>query len=234
MRTLDHQDANVELDTQLLGPLPIVNAFRDRLGLPALLAQYLPGSDARLKLAPATAVGAVVANLVLHRQPVYALGEWAAPFDPALLGLGPGEAGLLNDDRVGRMLARLFDADRASLLTRLVLGAVQRFDIDVDQLHNDSTSIELSGAYPDGDGRARGSKPTAKIARGHSKDFRPDLLTELRRVLDRHGVRGGGGAPMVCPCERERRRGKGSGVLGGAIGGVAGGDRRPVGAVPAR
>ena len=83
MRTLDHQDANVELDTQLLGPLPIVNAFRDRLGLPALLAQYLPGSDARLKLAPATAVGAVVANLVLHRQPVYALGEWAAPFDPA-------------------------------------------------------------------------------------------------------------------------------------------------------
>ena len=47
-------------------------------------------------------------------EPVYALGEWAAPFDPALLGLAEGEAGLLNDDRVGRTLARLFDADRAS------------------------------------------------------------------------------------------------------------------------
>lgn len=172
---MDHQGADVELDTQLLGPLPIVNAFCDRLGLPALLAQYLPGRDARLKLDPATVVGVVVRNLVLHHQPVYALGEWAAPFDPALLGLGPGEAGLLNDDRVGRMLARLFDADRASLLTRLVLGAVERFDIEVDQLHNDSTSIKLSGAYPDGDGRTRGSTPTAKIARGHSKDFRPDL-----------------------------------------------------------
>lgn len=172
---MDEQGAGLELDTQLLGPLPIVGAFCDRLGLPALLGQYLPGGDARLKLAPATAVGVVVANLVLGHQPVYALGEWAAPFDPALLGLGPGEAELLNDDRVGRMLARLFDADRASLLTRLVLGAVEAFDITVDQLHNDSTSIKLSGAYPDGDGRARGRKPTAKIARGHSKDFRPDL-----------------------------------------------------------
>lgn len=172
---MDHQDANVELDTQLLGALPIVNAFCDRLGLPALLGQYLPGGDARLKLDPATAVGVVVANLVLHHQPVYALGEWAGPFDPALLGLRPGEAALLNDDRVGRMLARLFDADRASLLTRLVLAAIERFQIDTSQLHNDSTSIKLSGAYPDGDGRARGGKPTAKIARGHSKDFRPDL-----------------------------------------------------------
>src|SRR5688572_25027078 len=28
----------------------------------------------------------VVRNLVVHREPVYALGEWAGPFDPALLG----------------------------------------------------------------------------------------------------------------------------------------------------
>lgn len=117
----------------------------------------------------------MIRNLVLGRQPVYALGQWAAPFDPDLLGLGPGEAELLNDDRVGRMLARLFDADRASLLTRLVLDAVDRFGIDTSQLHNDSTSIKLSGAYLDCDGHPRGGKPTAKIAHGHSKDFRPDL-----------------------------------------------------------
>lgn len=39
-----------------------------------------------------------------------------------MLGLGPGEAELLNDDRVGRMLDRLFDGDRASLITTTVLG----------------------------------------------------------------------------------------------------------------
>jgi len=164
-----------ELDTQVLGPLPVINAFAERLGLARLLAAYVPDEDPRVRLAPATALGVVVRNLVLHREPVYALGQWAAGFDPALLGLAPDEAVLLNDDRVGRNLARLFDADRASLLTRMVLDAVDRFNIDVTQLHNDSTSIKLTGSYAGADGHTRGGKATAKAARGHSKDFRPDL-----------------------------------------------------------
>jgi transposase len=170
-----NQSAGFELDSQLLGPLPIVDAFCGRLGLDGLVERFLPRDDARLKLAPAAAIGVVVRNLVLGREPVYALGEWAAPFEAALLGLEEDEAGLLNDDRVGRSLARLFDADRATLLTRLVLDAVERFDIDLSQLHNDSTSIKLTGAYAEADGSPRGGKRTAKIARGHSKDFRPDL-----------------------------------------------------------
>ena len=163
------------LDTQVLGSLPVVNAFIDRLALEALLAQHLPGADGRLRLAPATAIAVVIRNLVVHRRPVYALGEWAAGFDPALLALAPGEVELVNDDRVGRALARLFDADRASLLTRLVLGAVEEFGIDCAQLHNDSTSIRFTGAYADADGRARAGKDTAAITYGHSKDHRPDL-----------------------------------------------------------
>jgi hypothetical protein len=89
--------------------------------------------------------------------------------------LAAGEAGLCNDDRIGRTLARLFDADRASLLTRLVVDAVDRFGIDVSQLHNDSTSISFAGSYAAADGHARGGKPTAAITHGHSKDHRPDL-----------------------------------------------------------
>ncbi len=169
------QPDRFELATELLGPLPVINAFCARLGLAAVLESYLPREDARLRLAPATAVGVVVRNLVIGREPVYALGEWAAPFDPALLGLADDEAGLLNDDRVGRTLARLFDADRASMLTRLVLDAVRVFGVDCSRLHNDSTSIKLTGAYPDADGRPRGGKRTAKVTWGHSKDHRPDL-----------------------------------------------------------
>jgi hypothetical protein len=164
-----------ELDTELVGALPIINHFCERLGLTGLLKAFLPHDDARLKLAPASAIGVMVRNLVLHREPVYALGKWAAPFDPGLLGLAPDEAGLLNDDRVGRMLARLFDADRASLLTRLVLDAVTEFGIDLSHLHNDSTSITFTGSYADADGHTRGGKKTAKITRGHNKDHRPDL-----------------------------------------------------------
>ena len=164
-----------ELEGEVLGALPVINHFLDRLGLEELLETYLPHDDRRLKLAPAKAIGVVVRNLVIGHEPVYALGEWATPFDPVLLGLAPGEVGLLNDDRVGRTLARLFDADRASLFTTLVLNVVDNFNVDVSQLHNDSTSVSLQGVYRTANGGARGNKTTPVIARGHSKDHRPDL-----------------------------------------------------------
>lgn len=164
-----------ELRTETLGPLPVVNHFLGRLGAVELLGRHLPHDDRRLRLAPATVIGVVIRNLILHREPVYALGEWAAPFDPSLLGLQPGDSGLLNDDRVGRTLLRLFDADRASLLTQLVLRAVDRFGIDCSQLHNDSTSVTFSGAYRNATGEKRGGKATPAITFGHNKDHRSDL-----------------------------------------------------------
>lgn len=163
------------LTSQTLGCLPVLNHFLGRIGLNRLLASYLPADDARLRLAPAAVIGVAVANIVVGHRPVYALAEWAAHYDPALLGLSGGDAEALNDDRVGRMLDRLFDADRASLVTETILGVVGEFDIDLTQLHNDSTTITVTGAYPDADGRARGGTATAAITHGHNKDFRPDL-----------------------------------------------------------
>lgn len=163
------------LASQRLGCLPVLNYFLDRIGLRRLLESYLPDDDARLRVAPATVIGVTVANLVTGHRPVYALGEWAAGYQPGLLGLSPGQAEALNDDRVGRMLDRLFDTDRASLVTQTILGVIGEFDLDLTQLHNDSTTITVTGDYSEADGRARGGKKTAAIAHGHNKDFRPDL-----------------------------------------------------------
>src|SRR5665811_1188057 len=145
------------------------------MGLAEQLAAYLPTDDPRLRLAPAGVIATVVRNIVAGHRPVYALGEWAAPYDPALLGLAPGEVELLNDDRVGRTLDRLFDADRASLITATVLAVIRDFNVETTQLHNDSTTVTVTGAYPDADGRDRGGKATPAIRHGHNKDFRPDL-----------------------------------------------------------
>jgi hypothetical protein len=109
----------------------------------------------------------------MRHAPVYALGEWAGRYDPRVVGLAADETELLNDDRVGRMLSRLFDADRASLLTRLVLDAVDSFDIDLSRLHNDSTSIKLSGAYDTADGQERGGKPTPAARYGSARTTGP-------------------------------------------------------------
>lgn len=169
------QPEGFTLVSKALGGLPIINSVMDRLRLPELLANALPAIEGRVKLAPAVLVRVMVANLVLGREPLYGLGEWAARFDPALLGLAPEKVPALNDDRAGRALEALFDADRGSLLTSVVLRAISGFGIDTGQLHNDSTSISVQGAYRGADGSPHGGKATPVITFGHSKDHQPDL-----------------------------------------------------------
>jgi transposase len=168
-------ETGLELRTEAIGALPIINHFLARMKVTGCLERVLPHDDARLRLAPAAVIGVVVRNLMIRHRPVYALAEWAAPFDPVVLGLGPDDAGALNDDRVARMLDRLFDADRATLITDTVLGVVREFDLDLSQLHNDSTTLTFHGNYTHADGSPRGGRPTPAIVHGHNKDFRPDL-----------------------------------------------------------
>ena len=56
-----------------------------------------------------------------------------------------------------------------------MLGVIAEFGIDTSELHNDSTSVSVHGAYRDADGTPRGGKPTPAVTFGHSKDHRPDL-----------------------------------------------------------
>ncbi len=168
-------DSQFALRSERLGALPIIDTYLRRIGVRRLLERWLPPGDGRTGLPAATVIGVLVANLCVAREPLYGLADWAARYDPGLLGLRAGEAELLNDDRVGRALDQLFDADRGSLLTSLMLGVIGEFQVDCSQLHNDSTSISLHGDYAAADGRARGGKPTVAAALGHSKDHRPDL-----------------------------------------------------------
>ena len=176
-----------------LAGLPVINTVLARLGLDAILAAALPGPDPRCGTATATVIGVLVRNLALGREPLYALAGWAGGYDEALLGLRPGQAAMLNDDRAGRALDELYLADRASMTTALSVAAVTAYGISPAELHNDSTSLRLYGAYracgadgragstgPDGGAPQDGPAPgggagPARPARGHSKDHRPDL-----------------------------------------------------------
>ena len=178
------------LATRRLGALPLISHFAARTGLGALLGTWVPADDPRLALDPAVVLSVIVANLCTEHRPLYALGEWAQAYEPALLGLGDGEAALLNDDRAGRMLDRLFRADRGSLLTQLMTGVISEFGIDCSRLHNDSTSVSVHGAYEDAGGQDVDGIPAAAIAWGHSKDHRPDLkqLVFILTVSADHAV----------------------------------------------
>src|SRR5664280_1741928 len=94
------------------------------------------------------------------------IGEWAGTYEPGLLGLAPGDPEAMNDDRVGRMLDRLFDADRASLVTETVLGVVRSVGVDLAQLHNDSTTSLAPMGRPTatcGEARQRPPRREARV-----------------------------------------------------------------------
>jgi transposase len=111
---------------------------------------------------------------------------------PAVVGLSEREIAQLNDDRIGRALDRLFDADRLALLTELVLHMVKTFAVNLQELHNDSTSLTLQGAYQDANGQPLRGKSTAQADRGYNKDYRPDLK-QLLWILT---VSSDGGVPV--------------------------------------
>jgi transposase len=166
---------NLTLDSKAVGVLPIVNHFLDRLHLEGLLDRFLPPPDARAKMPERRSLGVLVRNLIVNRVPLYSVCEWTGQISPELLGLHGDEVRLLNDDRVGRALDRLFDADRAALLTELVVGMIRTFRIALEELHNDSTTVTLQGEYAKADGRRVRGKQTLVITFGHNKDHRPDL-----------------------------------------------------------
>src|SRR3984885_5851286 len=80
--------APFRLTSARLGALPLIRHFAARMGLGRLLDTWVPADDPRLALDPAAVIAALIANLATGHQPLYALGEWAAGYDPSLLGLG--------------------------------------------------------------------------------------------------------------------------------------------------
>jgi transposase len=171
----------------------MVNQLLARMRLEESLRDALPKEDGRTKLSPAKALLVLLRNLLLSREPIYGVGEWAARYAHDLLGLSQNEVALLNDDRVGRGLDKLFAADVSSLVLSVATHVVKEFGLRLDELHNDSTTVSFFGAYLNAtmEGRALG-RPTLAVTFGHSKDHRPDLK-QLLFILT---VTADGGVPL--------------------------------------
>jgi transposase len=141
-----------------IAALPLINACLEKLQVRKHLEEAL--GNARY----ARAVEVLIKSVLLEPAALYRIPAWAEQFDLDDIG-----AGRLKDDVLGRALDRLFRAQRATLQTKITVTAIQRFSIDVSELHCDSTSVKVCGVY-------RGqSKKAIQLKLGHSKDHRPDL-----------------------------------------------------------
>jgi transposase len=179
------------LHSRIIGALPIINRILQRCQLRQILWRHLPLEDCRHRVPTATAILLMVRNILISREPLYGIGQWAAAFVPELLDLHEDQLKSLNDDRVGRALERLFDANFPALLMDITRHVVREFDLELSELHNDSTTVRFFGGYEgcEQPQRRRG-KITAAIRQGHSKDHRPDLkqLLYILTLTDDGGV----------------------------------------------
>jgi transposase len=175
MQVRTSRSADFSLKTERLGPLPLVNHFLERMGLAALLDKHVPTTDARCRVPHAQALGVLLRSIVVEREPIYRAQETVHGFAAGLYGVGGEDIESLGDDRLGRALDRLFEADRAALLTEVVLAVAKRFAVQLQRLHNDSTSIAFCGQYREGRSVSKSGQRAPVITYGYSKDHRPDL-----------------------------------------------------------
>jgi len=98
------QKERYQLQDLRIGALPILNRFIERIGLEEELTLALRNAGY------ADALLALMKNILVDRNALYAISEWAALFDAGLISQGK-----INDDKLARALDRLFSADRATL-----------------------------------------------------------------------------------------------------------------------
>src|SRR6266513_313541 len=96
------QEEPFRLVRQVLGPLPILDRFIERIGLPEHL------TEATRRATYARALLLLLKNIVLERNALYAIREWAAPYDPALV-----YGGNYSDDVLARALDFLSTSARS-------------------------------------------------------------------------------------------------------------------------
>jgi hypothetical protein len=182
------------LEVLQVGAAPIVRHVLDRLDVPGLFERHLVCLPGRQPDVPSsTILCALLSNLLLSREPLYAISAWAAAFVPPPLGLLPGQAALLNDDRCGRAVDHLFRSDRASLFTAIVLGAIKNYELGLRQFHQDTTTITVSGDYANQVSAGDSHRPV-RISRGYNKDHRP----ELKQLVYDRTITADGAVPIRC------------------------------------
>jgi transposase len=179
-------DATTRFDTQIVGALPVITHYLERLRVADHINELVPWEgDVPL----GTLVEVLIINRLLCPKAMFRLDHWAQT--AAVSDYFDLEPGQLNDDRLGRALERLTD-HTDQIQAALVLAAIKEFDLDVTQIHYDITGVELFGAYEIGSSEGQ-APPEPLPAYGRTKSGRKNV----KQVQLGLNVTGDGGVPVA-------------------------------------
>ncbi|MGQ0635590.1 MAG: IS1634 family transposase [Planctomycetaceae bacterium] len=178
-------DAATRFDTRVVGALPVIVNYLDRLDLADQINAVVPWEG---EVPLGTLVEVMICNRLLEPKALFRLDQWAQT--AAVTDYFDLEPGQLNDDRLGRALERLA-AHSDKVQSALVMTAIQRFKLNVTQIHYDITSVELFGAYEVEVAEGE-TPPTPLPAYGRTKSGRKNV----KQIQLGMNVTGDGGVPI--------------------------------------
>lgn len=183
-----------EMKVENLDHLGLIAGLIDEIGIVKKINE-LVGEQPGEIVSPGLVVKAMIINgLGMVSAPLYLFSKFfEGKAIEHLLGAGIQESHL-NDDRLGRVLDKLYLAGITEIFTTIALEAAQKFEIKTDTAHLDSSSFHLHGKYEqewpsvsfssrDTDSNQldnssinhQTSPIPIQITYGYSRDHRPDL-----------------------------------------------------------
>ena len=151
-----------------VGELPLIKHVADNLGIKPIFSKHI-SSHGNEKIPSVDSLMMLLYNITCGRQPLYELEEWVMGIEPEIFGYAALRKDIVNDDRFGKALDKLYHADRATMMTEIVISMTKRASLDLSRIHNDSTTVKAYGRIP---GTTRSG---LKLDYGFSKEHRPDL-----------------------------------------------------------
>jgi transposase len=151
--------------------LGIIAGIVDQIGLVEIVNAEI-GENSQEKISAGIVVKAMILNgLGFVNAPLYLFSKFfEGKAIEHLLGEGI-KAKDLNDDKLGRILDKLYKVGLTKLFIKIALAAVKIFGVKMDNVHLDSSSMSVEGEYLE-KGEEEG---ILKITHGYSRDKRPDL-----------------------------------------------------------
>jgi len=154
------------LKTLAPGPLPVINAVCEECGLIDVINESVDWDEDQTELSPGRLTAGLIMNFLTEGQPMYRLSEFFAQTDPQNLFGEEITVEDLYDQRFGRALETLADANPRQVLSAVIVEALTREGVDVELIHADTTSKSVHGVYEQ-DGQL---EEDLTITHGYSRD----------------------------------------------------------------
>jgi transposase len=191
-----------EISVQNLDHLGLVAGLIDEIGIVEQINQLVGEKPGEI-VSPGHAVKAMILNgLGLVSAPLYLFSQFfEGKATEHLIGEGI-QPEHLNDDRLGRVLDKLYVTGTSQIFTLVALAAAQKFEVSLNTVHLDSSSFHLHGEYesnlpkvyfsPKEVNLDKLDEPVSnpktapvpiRITYGYSRDHRPDLKQFILNLI---------------------------------------------------